>query len=317
MAAHGDGAVFVDIHPPGDDDFVPPAQPQADAGQQHVGAGANQWQVPPPWWNWQPPQPQQPRPEPHKVRLNSFWTHQPAVWFTNAEALFETYNVEEDRQRFNLVLPQLSEETLIRVASITSNPHVLATPYAALKARLLEVYQPDVWEQASKILHFRELGDQKPTQLMDEMLALLPPEEVPGILFKQVFLDRLPADVRTHVQGAARFQDCRQLAAAADVVWQARVEKKLATLASLQPPPLPTPQDLAETLAAVRLPRGGGRGNNRSRGKGRGGNTGRPQPQQRPSKPTWVCFRHAKYGDAAWECDDPARCTSSSNVSGN
>jgi len=35
---------------------------------------------------------------------------------------------------------------------------------------------------------------------MDEMLAMLPPEELPGLLFKRIFLDHLPSDVRAHVQ---------------------------------------------------------------------------------------------------------------------
>ncbi len=64
------------------------------------------------------------------------------------------------------------------------------------------------------LLHYRELSDLKPSQLIDAMLALLPAGEPPGWLFKGLWLERMPEVVRSHVQGAARFQDCRQLAAA-------------------------------------------------------------------------------------------------------
>ena len=53
-------------------------------------------------------------------------------------------------------------------------PKQLADPYQAIRLRLIEVYEPDVWAQASRILHMRELGDMQPTQLMDNMLSLLP-----------------------------------------------------------------------------------------------------------------------------------------------
>jgi len=329
MAANGDHVV-VDV-PPGDDDYVPV--------EQHVGGGQflpppplQQQQFPPPgqqWWlpPWLQPQPwalpqhvQQHAPPPalpHKVHLTNFWTHQPAVWFTHAEALFQTYNVQEERMRFNLVLPTLSEDTLVRVAAIVTAPHLLATPYTDLKTRLLEVYQPDVWELSSQILRFRELGDQKPSQLMDSLLALLPIGEEPGLLFKTVFLDRLPNDVRTHVQGAARHQDCRELAAAADVIWRARNQKNTSTLAAVALNPV---EEIADTVAALKIQpsgneaRGSGRRGGRGRGRGKPNSRGGGQPSQRKA---YLCFKHARFGDAAWECEDPARCTAATSQPGN
>ncbi len=50
-------------------------------------------------------------------------------------------------------------------------------PYQALKQRLLKVFQPDQWEAVHSLLHYRELGDLKPSQLMDAMLAALPAGE--------------------------------------------------------------------------------------------------------------------------------------------
>jgi len=348
----------LDLGPPGDDDYVPPADqfgqqqqppfvPPADQfaqGQQQPPFVQPNLQQQPPimqpnlqqqppyvqnWWlpPWgafqyppQQPQPQPRQPEPHKVKLADFWTHQPQVWFSHAEALFGTYHVVEERMKFNLVLPTLSKDTLVRVAAIVTAPHLLAEPYTALRARLLEVYMPDVWEQTSRLLHFRELGDMQPSQLMDEMLAMLPQEEQPGLLFKRIFLDRLPDDVRRHVQGAAREQQCRELAAAADVIWQAKVQKKTTNVAAVLPGQV---EEVAEAVAAIQITsnkhdRGSGpRGGQRRGGSARGRGTGRPGGRQGGQKTAYLCYRHARFGDSAWECEDPSRCTAAPTVSGN
>ena len=53
--------------------------------------------------------------------------------------------ITNSRMRFNLVLPALPEEMLLRVKAIVNMPDQQADPYAALWARLLEVYKPDEW----------------------------------------------------------------------------------------------------------------------------------------------------------------------------
>jgi len=251
-----DGDIVLDLGPPGDDDFIPPAQPpfvQAPYPPQQQAPYVQNWWLPL-WGPYQYPpqqlQPQPRQPEPHKIKLADFWTHQPQVWFSHAEAFFDTYRVVEERMKFNLVLPTLSQDTLIRVATIVNAPHLLAEPYTTLRALLLQVYMPDVWEQTSHLLRFRELGDMPPSQLMDEMQAMLPQEEQPGLLFKRIFLDCLPDDVRQHVQGGARQKQCHELAAAADVIWQARMQKKSANVAAVL---LSQVEEVTEAVAAVQL----------------------------------------------------------------
>ena len=73
--------------------------------------------------------------------------------------------------KFNLVLPALSEETLDRVKAIVERPEHLEGPYECLREHLQEVYEPDDLECTARLCHMRELGDMKPSQLMDSMLA--------------------------------------------------------------------------------------------------------------------------------------------------
>ena len=161
---------------------------------------------------------QQPQPQPHRVKLGPLWTQKVRTWFTLAESSFHTAYMVDSRMKFNLVLAALSEETLDCVKALVEMP---------------EVYEPDVWAQASRILHMWELGDMQPTLLMDKMLALLPNGKQPGILFKSVFLARLPRDMRDHVQARAPELECRNLVAMADNIWRARVARKPSALAAV------------------------------------------------------------------------------------
>jgi len=149
MAEHGDAAQVP--LPPGDDDFENEAHPP------HVQQAPN-LAAPPfipqqqqqPYYHWPlppfmlPPQhAAQPHPQPHKVKLPTFWSHKPRAWFTHAEAAFDTYYVTDSRQCFNLILPCLSEDALDGVSALVELPHMVQHPYLALKDRLLEIYQPD------------------------------------------------------------------------------------------------------------------------------------------------------------------------------
>jgi len=141
---------------------------------------------------------QQPRArvaEPHKVKLPPTWTIQIRTLFQLVESQFGTYAIMDMRQRFDLVMVALSDEAQMHARAVVENPFTFQDPYLALRARLLEVYQPSAWQQAAEFLRGGELGARKPSDLMDEMLALLP--EDLSLLVKVAFLGRLPADERT------------------------------------------------------------------------------------------------------------------------
>ena len=65
------------------------------------------------------------------------------------------------------------------------------------------------------------LSDQRPSELMDKMLMLLPEEEKPGFFFRGLFMDRLPADIRSHLLTES-ISDPRRMALRADELWTIR-----------------------------------------------------------------------------------------------
>ena len=88
------------------------------------------------------------------------------------------------------------------------------------KDRLLDIFGLTERERTSQLLHFRNLGDSKPSFLMDEMLALLE-DHHSCLLFQQLFLERLLEDICIQLAGA-KFNDVCQLARRADALWAAR-----------------------------------------------------------------------------------------------
>ena len=153
------------------------------------------------------------------MKLPTFWTVQPEVWFVQAEAQFRLRRIETDETRYYYVVAALDQDTATRVLDLVNNPPV-SDKYEALKIRLLDTFGLSRRQRASRLLHFRPLGDSKPSALMDEMLALVA-DHTPCLLFEQLFLERLPEDIRIQLVDT-KFDDLRHLARRADALWSSR-----------------------------------------------------------------------------------------------
>ena len=286
------------------------AQPAAEvndvarAAPPHAFANIQQ-----PWyqyWAQHPPPP----PPPPRITLTPFWTRDPMAWFRLAEANFHRQGVTDSNLKFDLVLPALPEEAVEQIRHVLRDSHTFVDPYDVLKTELVRQYTPNVLEQLNGILFAPELGGQSPSQLMNKLLALLPATEPPGLLFKQIFILRLPLDIQDQVAKKIEQVEPRELAAYADTRWYVRNAKKPAVAAAVQSAEEAI-EELTGTLAAMpssgrgkhkRGPRGRG-----SRG-GRGGRGGGAAKQPAGDRSVYICLRHCQYGDGAFHCDDPSNC---------
>ncbi len=249
-----------------------------------------------------------------KIQLTPFWCKDPLAWFRLAEATFNRSGVRDRVLMFDLVLPAIPEDALEQVRHILRTAHSMADPYQELKEELVKLYTPNVLEQLYGIVYAPELGGQSPSQLMNKLLAMLPPGEPAGLLFKMHFLLRLPMDIRDQVAKKMEELEARELAKYADTRWHVRNAKKPApeAVAALQSAEEQI-EDLTGTVAALTVS-GRGRGGPKSRGRGGGGNRGgrggRGGGGGRPAavKNPYICLRHCKFGDSAYHCDDPENC---------
>jgi len=160
------------------------------------------------------------------IKLPTFWTTQPDVWFQQAEAQFHIRKITDDVTKYYYVISALSQEAAGRIRNLLDVPPD-SQKYQAIKTRLLSVYGLTRRERAARILQDQSLGDRKPSEVMDEMLALLGPHATspPCMLFEHAFLQVLPAEVRIQLANIP-FDDPRGFAEVADSLCMARSQAK-------------------------------------------------------------------------------------------
>jgi hypothetical protein len=258
----------------------------------------------------------QPDQQARKVSLPDFWPSSPAAWFENAEAEMVSKGVVGQQAMYRAVLKSIPACHLERARGVLSLATTSAQPYLDLKNRLVELLTPSTLERCESILWGAELGGRRPSELMDTMLAALPVTEPAGFLFKTIFLNRLPSDMRDHV--AVQFQqlEAKQLAQFADAIWDARNSKKATVAAVSVPEAARAGEDsqLDTVAAAIQSfqAKKNGSGKARSRGRGnRGGRGGQGGGQQRDGSKkagVFICYPHLTYGREAYNCSDPATC---------
>ena len=153
------------------------------------------------------------------LKLLTFWTTQPEVWFAQAEAQFALHPITADETKYFYVLASLDQETATRLLDLISRPPD-DDKYKRLKDRLRSTFGRNEHERASQLLHFQPLGDSKQSAVMDKMLVLLR-SHTSCLLFDQLFLERLPDDILIQLVDA-KFEDHRELARRADILWLSR-----------------------------------------------------------------------------------------------
>ena len=153
------------------------------------------------------------------IKLPTFWTAHPNIWFTQAEAQFHIKNVTQDITKYYYVVSALDQTTASRILDILANPPAEGK-YDYLKQRLIDTYGLNRRDRASRLLHNNNLGDRKPSELMDEMLSLLDGHNF-CLLAEQIFLEHLPEDIRMQIADSD-FKDPRALAQRADILLLAK-----------------------------------------------------------------------------------------------
>ena len=105
----------------------------------------------------------------------------------------------------------LPQEVAVRVM-----PAVKSTSYDTMKKALREAFDLTRAQRAAKLLHLQCLGNRLPSVLASEIVALVPESNSPDYLERQIFLERLPADVQQNMAAHENEKDFMKLAKIAD-----------------------------------------------------------------------------------------------------
>ena len=243
------------------------------------------------------------------IKLPPFWPTDPTVWFLQIEAQFSTRGITSQQTRFEYVIASLSPEIACEVRDLLIRPPE-EQPYDTLKAELIKRTAASEQRKLQQLLGGEELGDRKPTQLLRRMQQLLG-DHLPtpdNAFLKELFLQRLPANVRMVLASADASTDLNKLAAMADKIIEVATPP---TIAAISPSPSEVQQlreevtrlsQLVASLSRQRHPR-----HTRSPSRDR-----RPRSPARTDSQTshdqdsnQLCWYHTKFGDVAKKCQPP------------
>jgi hypothetical protein len=157
------------------------------------------------------------------VKLPEFWTKEPELLFMQAEMTFRHAKITCSLTKYDYVLQRLPMDVLVSVKELARRVRTgeIDDPYEQLERKLTASYQRSPWQLTFDLLDMLDLGDRRPSVLMDTMLASLPDDCRPDRLFLVLFLRRLPPDIHDQLV-AQDLQEPATMAAVADRIYDAR-----------------------------------------------------------------------------------------------
>lgn len=234
------------------------------------------------------------------VKVPPFWDENPEIWFAQVEAQFANAGVISDISKFNTVVAAIETKILTQITDAVLQPPD-AGKYLNLKAVLLERYGASEQEKIRKLLSEIELGDRKPTQLLNEMRHL-GGSQINEQLLNTLWSNRLPSHVRAILQASSC--DLKGKAVLADKIMEVSGCQQVNAVSS----PAPTASSqLEKRIEQIdrqlqQLLRQS-RSSHRSKSKGR--SCSRKRDSTPSSANTGQCWYHSKFGEKAKRCRSP------------
>ena len=107
------------------------------------------------------------------MKLQVFWPDAAKVWFAQAGAQVAFRNVSGSKTKFYHDVAVLPQEVLSQVLDLINAPPA-GDPYEVFREGLITLYMLNDYQPFEALVSLPLSGDQKPSHLMNRMLALLP-----------------------------------------------------------------------------------------------------------------------------------------------
>lgn len=128
------------------------------------------------------------------VKAPPFWDSDAELWFHMLESQFFISGIKDELTKFHIVIASLDAKILSCCRDLVhSVPNEKA--YSVLKSRILEYFAKSEQSKLNLLLHDLILGDKKPSQLLNEMLALAGSSFNEEVL-KNLWFQRLPNNIQ-------------------------------------------------------------------------------------------------------------------------
>ena len=159
-----------------------------------------------------------------QIKLPPFWPADPQIWFAQVEAQFTTRGITAQKTKFEYVVASLAPEFATEVRDLILQPPD-TNPYDNLKEQLVTRTAASEQRRLQQLFNAEELGDRKPSQLLRRMQQLLGDKAntTDGAFMRELFLQRLPSNVRMVLASTPDTGNITQLAQLADKVMEVAV----------------------------------------------------------------------------------------------
>ncbi|KAH6928575.1 hypothetical protein HPB50_017059 [Hyalomma asiaticum] len=109
-----------------------------------------------------------------QLRLPTFWRKNPQLWFAQVEATFDLRHISSEISRFRPLLSNLSPEVEVaqEVADVIAPP-LNDAPYQRFNQSILDRTTTSESARLRHLLTSEELGDRRPSQMLNSMRHLL------------------------------------------------------------------------------------------------------------------------------------------------
>jgi len=247
------------------------------------------------------------------VRLPPFWKGNPQLWFAQVEAAFVINRITSDETKFRYVTLHLDPSVLPLVADIITSPPD-GDRYAAIKERLVSVLGETSASRLRKLLASHELGDDKPSILLQRLRNLAEGQVTDGVL-RTIFLEQMPESTRA-ILAISEVSDLNKLAIQADkilemakpvalavqpITAESAISKETAEAGAISK----MATEIAALTKQVAALTKQARGRSRSKSKDRRSYRGQTRSKSRNREADAICYFHRRFGAKAFKCEKP------------
>ena len=245
-----------------------------------------------------------------QFRAPQFCTSDPSMWFNLIECNFKANKISSSMTKFSHATSLLPQEVLTKVADVISKAISSTTPYEDLKAAVIKRMESSVTTRLQELLSKEELGNEKPSDLLRRMQRLLHDkyESFDHALFRQLFYQRLPADIQRNLFTVKDKISLEDLATLADDYMSTVTQSKMtvshvttgaaaSTTEMQQLTQLVTHLTMQVNSLTNRMAQAEERPGPRGRSRSRSSN--------RSNKKKYFCWYHFQYGPKAKKCIEP------------
>jgi len=136
------------------------------------------------------------------IKLPPFRSGRPAAWFAAVQQTFRIRGVSDERDMFTYCYVALEEEKMQQVDDLIEMDPLPPDAFYCLRDQLVATHSLDAYQRLEQLLALLPLGGKKPSTLLANMKQLCPPSKDTTMMFRGMFLSRLPPLIHLQLAGA-------------------------------------------------------------------------------------------------------------------